>query len=161
MYGTNLDCCLFFQGLPAKNDFHIFSMVGGKKKNNILWLLKFTWNPHFSIHKVLLEHILIMAAFVVQWQSYRLVMLQRLHGPQTLNIYYLALYRKHLLGVPWQSSGWDSVLSLRVRRGTGLIPGRGPTKHIRRAKKEQKTQQQRVNSWVRERSLHGIMRSEF
>ena len=58
----------------------------------------------------------------------RLVMLQRWHGPQTLNIDYLALYRKHLLGVPCQSRGWDSVLSLGVRRGTGLIPGRGPTK---------------------------------
>lgn len=139
----------------------IFFQWLGEKKRTTFCDLKFTWNPHFSIHKVLLEHILIMAAFVVQWQSYRLVMLQRLHGPQTLNIYYLALYRKHLLGVPWQSSGWDSVLSLGVRRGTGLIPGRGPTKHTRRAKKKQKTQQQRVNSWVRERSLHGIMRSEF
>ena len=35
---ANLDCCLFFQGFPAKNGFHIFSAVGEKKtqKNNIL-----------------------------------------------------------------------------------------------------------------------------
>ena len=68
----------------------------------------------------------------------RLVMLQRWHGPQTLNIDYLALYRKHLLGVPCQSRGWDSILSLGVRRGIGLISGRGPTKCTKWAKQTNK-----------------------